>query len=480
MTETRFEVDGTPYSAVPTSDLDTLKTVVATTLANPTNLPVAKRTFTAEQRREMAAKGQAMRDGSYPIANAQDLRNAIQALGRGNTSTAAVKAHIIRRAKALNLTNLLPDDWNVQKAADALTAELLESLLTDRVAKHGRHDQKTHGRRARAHMSRVSARSAERRNNRADERSLASRHIVVGKHERTGDNLHETIATRRGATVGTANYHTAPGGFVVVTRVKLTDHAKPGDGGRLLQSVVQERSKGKYRVQDFHLETKSPQAKKAYDEWKARPARQRRPPPRRSSAGARVGKLVADQVKGMSTEQKVALINEIGTLVLGGTRAAMAKSVASSIEAALLAELTTSLPVVKSEPHRRFTLAPLYIPDRLDAHAEHTDAETLQKAVWGLIRKGDRSLRLQHDTSITAGEIVEVVSWPYPVEATLSTPDSVAKSSRTVTLPPGTVYLGTIWEPWAWKMVLDGKVRGYSMGGTAKRIEVDLPSPKAA
>jgi hypothetical protein len=68
------------------------------------------REFDSEQRKKMAKKGAAMSDGSFPIANAEDLRNAIRLVGRAK-NPAAAKAHIKRRAAALGLTSMLPDDW---------------------------------------------------------------------------------------------------------------------------------------------------------------------------------------------------------------------------------------------------------------------------------------------------------------------------------------------------------------------------------
>ena len=69
-----------------------------------------KRAFTSDQREQMAQRGEAMSDGSFPIANVADLRNAIQASGRAK-NPAAVKRHIIRRARALGQTDLLPEGW---------------------------------------------------------------------------------------------------------------------------------------------------------------------------------------------------------------------------------------------------------------------------------------------------------------------------------------------------------------------------------
>lgn len=69
------------------------------------------RTFTAEQRRQLAKKGFALPDGSYPIENKQDLQNAIRSIGRTNKPKAQVKRHIIKRARALGATDMLPQDW---------------------------------------------------------------------------------------------------------------------------------------------------------------------------------------------------------------------------------------------------------------------------------------------------------------------------------------------------------------------------------
>ncbi|GAA4175778.1 hypothetical protein [Gryllotalpicola koreensis] len=67
--------------------------------------------YTDAQRKQMADAGQAMPDGSYPIKTTEDLRNAIRAVGRGNDDHTAIRKFIIRRAKALNATTLLPKSW---------------------------------------------------------------------------------------------------------------------------------------------------------------------------------------------------------------------------------------------------------------------------------------------------------------------------------------------------------------------------------
>ena len=83
-----------------------------------------KKDFSDKERSDLADKDQAMPDGSYPIRNGSDLKNAIQAFGRAKNKV-ATKAWIIRRAKALGMTSELPDSWGMAKKsamADAMIA----------------------------------------------------------------------------------------------------------------------------------------------------------------------------------------------------------------------------------------------------------------------------------------------------------------------------------------------------------------------
>lgn len=108
---------------------------------------VQKRDYNTEQRREMADKGQALPDGSFPIADKVDLGNALQSIGRASNREMAL-AHIRRRAKDLNAMEMLPD-WAMEKAvsADAIVLEQLRpyadatdeqwDLIVEEVAKVG-------------------------------------------------------------------------------------------------------------------------------------------------------------------------------------------------------------------------------------------------------------------------------------------------------------------------------------------------------
>ena len=69
-----------------------------------------KRDYSMDARRDMAASGMAMPDGSFQIANGGDLQNAIQSVGRAS-NYAAAKEHIVRRARALGMMEMLPEDW---------------------------------------------------------------------------------------------------------------------------------------------------------------------------------------------------------------------------------------------------------------------------------------------------------------------------------------------------------------------------------
>lgn len=75
-------------------------------------------TITAEERRTAEEKGEAMPGGRYPIRNRSDLEKAIHAVGRagGRSGTeserAAVRRHIIKRARALGAADMIPDTWN--------------------------------------------------------------------------------------------------------------------------------------------------------------------------------------------------------------------------------------------------------------------------------------------------------------------------------------------------------------------------------
>lgn len=74
----------------------------------------------AAARRRAESKGQAMKGGRFPIRNAGDLHKAIRAIGRATgpsgkhseSERRKVRRFVIRRARALKLTNRIPSSWN--------------------------------------------------------------------------------------------------------------------------------------------------------------------------------------------------------------------------------------------------------------------------------------------------------------------------------------------------------------------------------
>lgn len=69
--------------------------------------------YNQRDRDRMARSGVAMLDGSYPIADEDDLHKAIHAVGRGrHASHDAIRRHVIARAGALRLSSLIPEDWD--------------------------------------------------------------------------------------------------------------------------------------------------------------------------------------------------------------------------------------------------------------------------------------------------------------------------------------------------------------------------------
>lgn len=74
-----------------------------------------EREYSDEERMELAKKGLALDDGSFPIKDLADLKNAIQAYGRAKDQAAAAK-FIAKRAKALGAEDLIPDTEDFQKA----------------------------------------------------------------------------------------------------------------------------------------------------------------------------------------------------------------------------------------------------------------------------------------------------------------------------------------------------------------------------
>ena len=73
-----------------------------------------ERKFSIKKRKELIKKKKALSDGSFPIENKKDLKNAIKSYGLSKNKYKA-KKWIIKRAKELNIENELPDKWLLER-----------------------------------------------------------------------------------------------------------------------------------------------------------------------------------------------------------------------------------------------------------------------------------------------------------------------------------------------------------------------------
>jgi hypothetical protein len=85
-----------------------------------------------EERMEMMHKGEAMPpDGAYPIGTRDELSKAIKAVGRGNAPGSTIRRHIMKRARAMGATDMIPESWT---SGGQLAASLLAEAVEVRAA----------------------------------------------------------------------------------------------------------------------------------------------------------------------------------------------------------------------------------------------------------------------------------------------------------------------------------------------------------
>ena len=89
--------------------------------------------YSPEARERMAKNGEALPDGSFPIADCADLKNAIQAIGRASDPGKA-KAHIKKRKAALKCDVDLPDDWSTEEEPPVDTDEQIGDKIDEKTS----------------------------------------------------------------------------------------------------------------------------------------------------------------------------------------------------------------------------------------------------------------------------------------------------------------------------------------------------------
>ena len=90
-----------------------------------------------EKRQKLAKEGKALPDGSFPISNVEDVKNAVQAYGRAKPGNkAAVRRHISKMARKFDRPDLIPENWKSLSTVDE-DVEDLRSRLAEFSAKLG-------------------------------------------------------------------------------------------------------------------------------------------------------------------------------------------------------------------------------------------------------------------------------------------------------------------------------------------------------
>lgn len=135
---------------------------------------------------------------------------------------------------------------------------------------------------------------------------------------------------------------------------------------------------------------------------------------------------------------------------------------------------TPFIPIIKDidGAPKRFTLAPVYIPMTKDAHGDWATSDDLQESLWEFM-KGDKNIAIQHNKELIGhGQVVEMMTIPWAHTVDMPDENGIMKS---VSFPAGTPWMGVVWDEAAFELVQKGYFRGYSIGGRAALLDVDLP-----
>jgi hypothetical protein len=82
--------------------------------------------YDTKQLEALKAKGHTLPGTtSYPIADTEDLANAIKAVGRGGADHDTIRKYIMERARAMGHVSDIPDDWDNDGSLKVSKTELL-------------------------------------------------------------------------------------------------------------------------------------------------------------------------------------------------------------------------------------------------------------------------------------------------------------------------------------------------------------------
>jgi hypothetical protein len=84
-----------------------------------------------KQRMKLADEGKALPNGSFPIRNASDLKNAVHAYGRSKPGQRGmVRRHIMKMARQLDKVDLIPENWiQAIKSSGEDASKIVESVI---------------------------------------------------------------------------------------------------------------------------------------------------------------------------------------------------------------------------------------------------------------------------------------------------------------------------------------------------------------
>lgn len=87
---------------------------------------------TGDQMKGLEDQSFAMKDGNFVITNVDSLRDAISSISEAK-SEEETKQHIIKRAKALNATQFIPEEWGIKSSRilDSIAAAKIEEIFEE-------------------------------------------------------------------------------------------------------------------------------------------------------------------------------------------------------------------------------------------------------------------------------------------------------------------------------------------------------------
>lgn len=95
--------------------------------------------ITQEERDKAAKSGAAMPDGSFPITECEGSKGSVKS-AVGLARTDAQRAHVIKRAKSLGCSSLIPDSWNADGSksdSDSAAANVVVASMAGRTLSRG-------------------------------------------------------------------------------------------------------------------------------------------------------------------------------------------------------------------------------------------------------------------------------------------------------------------------------------------------------